>query len=46
LVTAGDKLAKNKDYAGALQKYNQAYQIFPSEEIKVRRDNARRASSE
>ena len=46
LIRAGDLSAKNRNYAEALQKYGQAYRILPSEEIAVRRANARRALEE
>jgi hypothetical protein len=46
LVTAGDSFAKDRNYAEALQRYEQAYRLFRSEEIEVRRDNARRALAE
>ena len=41
LVRSGDLLAKDRNYAEALKKYEQAYRITPTEEIKVRCDNAR-----
>jgi Skp family chaperone for outer membrane proteins len=44
LVGEGDLLAKDREYAKALEKYEQAYKIAPSEEIEVRRDNARHAA--
>jgi hypothetical protein len=46
LVNAGDSFAKNRNYAEALQRYEQAYRLFRSEEIEVRCDNARRALGE
>ena len=46
LVRSGDSLAKDKNYSGALEKYEQAYKIYPSEEINIRRYNARRAAEE
>ena len=42
LVREGDLLARDRRYAEALEKYEQAYRMSPSEDIKVRSDNARR----
>jgi hypothetical protein len=42
LATTGDIFAEEGRYSYALQKYEQAYNLYPSREIRARRDSLRR----